>query len=169
LLDEQLARRNFYHDATLAFVALFAFVAATLLAILSFLYVRRERVMAVHAHALTPTVQTLPPTEPVQEDMDAGVSRAWGGLLQELQLAHLQLARMRQVVEVVNAAGDKKRKKEDDSDEGATHPPRRPQERSSLDRILRMQASGPPASHTPAPVVTMRRTKTAMKKTTTTI
>ena len=78
-----------------------------------------------------PTVQAVSPTEPIQEDMDDDVRREWGGLLQELQLAQLQLARIRQVVEVVDVAGDKKRKKEDDSDEGGTHPPRRPEERSS--------------------------------------
>jgi hypothetical protein len=92
---------------------------------------RHERVMAAHVHVLTPTVQALSPTETIQEDMDDGVRREWGGLLQELRLAQLQLARMRQVVEVVDAAGDKKGKKEDDSDEGGTHPPRRPEERSS--------------------------------------
>ena len=87
--------------------------------------------MVAHAHTLTPTVQALTPTESVREDMDLGVSRDWGGLLQELELSQFQLARMSQVVEVVDAEGDKRRKKEDDSDEGGTHPPRRSQERAS--------------------------------------
>ena len=66
---EPVAKINFYYDGALAVLSVVAFITGALLAFVSFLYVRCERVLAHHAGA--PTVQVLaPPLEVVGPTVD---------------------------------------------------------------------------------------------------